>query len=208
MKSYFLTFLLCSAVMLNAQTNAKLVNAMDPVPSFKEGTQIITLGYGFPNWLAIPAFADRNYVPSKNIGPLHFKWEYGLSNYIGFAVGVNYSSVTITNFNNNYNFPYPPSSSSYEIHDYTATSILARLNFHFGITDKLDPYFGLGTGYRASSDVEHYTTGSSSTTYYGRIPIGFETTIGARYYVANSTAIYLEMGIAQSFMQFGLTLKF
>src|SRR3990172_9586622 len=83
--------------------------------------------------------------------------------------------------------------------DVTSISFLARLNVHFATTEKLDAYWGAGAGYKLTnwkwhSDYINSVEGSLSNP----IPVGFETTVGLRYYVVDPVALYMEMGIAKS----------
>lgn len=167
--------------------------------AFGEGKMVISAGYGFPNLgkAVLVALVNDSAINVKvtGLGPIHFRAEYGLSDGVGLGVSVNYISCGITYTELPYEYKFSRSS----------LSILARLNFHFGTTETLDPYFGIGAGYKQatwkfSSNDPSYTGESAP----GFNPFGFETTIGVRYYFTPGFGIYTELGIAKSVVQAGL----
>lgn len=183
-----LTLLLCS--------QSKTVSAQ----AFEEGGKIISVGYGFPNWLgsifnAYEAYGDYN---ATSLGPIYAKFEYGANDHIGFGLNLGYSSTNV-DYVDVYN---------YSIH-YSSLSILARVNWHFGDSDKLDPYYGFGIGYRSSNWKYENNDPYFDDTYYdwNIFPLGFETTVGARYFFTDNIAAYAELGFAKSIFQIGLSMK-
>ncbi len=167
--------------------------------SFEQGKFVISAGYGFPNLgkAVLTALVSDSAVNLKvtGMGPVHFRAEYALSDGVGFGVSVNYIScgVSFTELPYTYNFTR------------SSLSILARINFHFGTTENLDPYFGVGAGYRQAT----WKFTSSDPAYGGEsvpgfTPFGFETTIGVRYYFTPGFGMYTELGIAKSVIQAGL----
>jgi len=89
-------------------------------------------------------------------------------------------------------------------------SALARMNIHFGSSDKLDVYWGFGIGYR-TNNFKYYTTDPDDETvlaWKALLPIGFETTMGVRYYLTDNIGIYAEAGLGKSVAQAGLAIKF
>ena len=171
--------------------------------SFAQGKIVISAGYGGPNLgkavvNAIISDSATN-VKATGMGPIHFKVEYGLSDGVGFGLSVNYMSFGVKFTELPYDYTFSRSS----------LSLLARINFHFGTTEQLDPYFGVGAGYRQAT----WKFESTDPTYTGESiagfsPFGFETTIGLRYYFTEGFGIYTEMGIAKSIIQGGLVVSF
>ncbi len=171
--------------------------------AFEQGCVVITAGYGWPNLgkAVIEALISDSAtnVKSTGLGPIHFKAEYGLSDGVGMGVSVNYINFGVSFFELPYDYDYSRSS----------LSILARINFHFGTTDQLDPYFGVGAGYRqASWKFKSTDPNYQEESIPGFSPFGFETTIGLRYYFTEGFGIYTEIGIAKSVIQGGLAVKF
>ena len=198
-----LTILLTTLLVITFGTTQ--VAAQD---AFEEGKIVASIGYGAPNLtnaFVKLVFEDEEGYKKSGIGPMHLKFEYGLSDKIGFGLVINYvnagASWTHKNFTDN--------STYTDDVDFTSIAFNVRMNIHFATTDKLDPYWGVGAGYRTGkwkydSNDPLYEFSESNTF----IPIGFETTLGMRYYVADMFAFYVELGFAKSLIQGGLTLGF
>ena len=182
---------------------------------FKAGGIIITAGYGIPNIgkSILNAFKGNGGYSVTGFGPIHIKGEYGLSDKISLGVSVNYVS-----FGAAYDDPYDdaagishPATSGWDV---KSLSILARMNVHFGTNDKMDPYFGVGAGYKNTTWTFHttnpnYSNGTEAMpTISSIIPVGFETSIGLRYYFTDNIGIYGEVGLTKSLLQGGLAVKF
>ncbi len=176
--------------------------------AFGQGKIIISAGYG----LGISGTyfrlleSEANYQ-ARFLGPIAAKFEYGASDKMGMGISFNYRSFDVS---------YNESGSQDTLSLYTSGykgsqfSILARMNIHFGTTEKMDWYWGLGLGYRGGSRT-FYTSdpyGSSDYSFKNLIPIGFETTIGMRYYFTDNIGIYMEAGLAKALLQGGLAVKF
>jgi len=180
--------------------------------SFEKGTVAISAGYGYPNWgkVIFKAVEDQLGVTGLTafgLGPLHFRLEYGLSDQVGFVLSVNYVS-----FGEEYKGDYfdGTTTATYEYKTtFTSMSFLGRINVHFATTDKLDPYWGIGVGYRTASwKFESNQPGYISDASKALFPVGFETTLGLRYYFTPNIGMYVEMGIAKSLVQGGLAVNF
>lgn len=170
--------------------------------SFAQGTMVFSLGYGFPNlWKAIlnEVVSDSAYgVKVIGTGPVHFRGEYGISDGVGFGVSVNYVSAGVNYTEGLYWYKLTRSS----------LSVLARLNFHFAKSESVDPYFGIGAGYKQATF--KFTTNDPDYTgesFPAFSPFGFEATIGVRYYINDFIGLYTELGIAKSVIQAGLAVK-
>lgn len=167
--------------------------------AYETGKVVITAGYGWPNLgkAVLVALVNDSAVNVKvtGMGPVHFRAEYAISDGVGLGVSVNYISCGVTYTELPYEYKFSRSS----------LSILGRLNFHFGTTKELDPYFGIGAGYKQAT----WKFSSNDPSYIGESipgfnPFGFETTIGVRYYFTPAFGIYTELGIAKSVVQAGL----
>ena len=178
--------------------------------AFAQGAIVISAGYGFPNLgkavmtSLINSGSGSTDIKATGIGPLHFKGEYGLSDKIGFGVSVNYISFGAkwTSYDATGAIPFSNSFNR------TSLSVLARLNIHFATSGKLDPYWGIGAGYRSATYT--FTTNDPNNASHSApalSPVGFETTIGLRYYITPLLGLYTEIGIAKSVIQVGLSLK-
>ncbi len=172
---------------------------------FQEGSNALYVGYGFGTFLSglssnFDQFGDVKY---KGMGPIYFKYEHGVSDRIGMGVNVAYAT-------NQWDYTYRSDSSTYKQTTKRSTySILARFNYHFGNSDKFDPYLGMGLGYRnAKWTVEDNGPDNSGVELKSLMPFGMELTIGARYLVSPNFGFYAEVGAAKSVAQVGVSALF
>ena len=167
---------------------------------FKQGVMIFSTGYGAPNTVAM--FTEASSINS-GIGPLHLKFEFAASDVVGLGISINYASKHgdyISKFPNTYLNPVTL--------DIMRTSINARINFHFFTEEKLDMYTGVGIGYRFGSyNFLRYGSKEKNNTYEISYPLGFEMTVGLRYYFSKLFGVYMEMGLARSLIQAGIVFK-
>ena len=195
--------------LTNRKINQGLIHSAETNPDKNH----ISFGYGF--YIIPDAFEIGGNSSHKNLssisGPLFLKYEYAISDKIGFGINFAYCQYTFTN---NYDFAGVINNGIYYTTQYTSYSFLAHFNFHFlsrYVNTKFDPYYGIGMGYKSVS-----TSVSSNDSTFQKYnynlsnegSIGFEMTLGLRYYVSNSIAIYVEAGLAKSWLQFGATFKF
>ncbi len=174
----------------------------------EEGNSIITVGLGYPN-LGKAVFnlyeAETGYH-AGGFGPMHIKYEYILSEKFGVGVSLGYVGFDITwqedafdGSNKTYDTGFKGSS----------IGILARFNYHFATGDKVDPYFGVGAGYNNWS-FEYYSDdpdNDGEEILDFPLNVGFETTVGARYYFTDNIGAYAEIGFGKSLLQAGLAIK-
>ena len=77
---------------------------------------------------------------------------------------------------------------------------------------KFDPYLGLGVGYRNSSykysSTDPNWDESTFTGFKNPFNFGGDLTFGTRYFFTDNIGAYVELGIAKSILQLGLTAKF
>lgn len=203
----------------NNDSTKKFTKPQDIGKVFGKDIIAFTAGYGYPSWGQVIFNLDStvqsllhefdNYT-AIGIGPLHFRAEIGLSKFIGMGISVNYEKyggkwtrdyfVQANNRDESFN-------ESFTI---TSFSVMPRFNFHFAVTHQIDPYFGVGAGYKSTiyklqSDFPN--AAYNNIEERGLFPIGFETTIGLRFYFSDSFGMYLETGLAKSLIQGGIALK-
>jgi hypothetical protein len=176
--------------------------------AFEQGKIIISAGYGFSTSGAyFRSLEKESNYSAKFLGPIAGKFEYGASDKVGIGISFNYRSFDV-----NYSQYGTVDTVSLYTSGYKGKqfSVLARINTHFGTTDKLDFYWGLGIGYRGGNRT-FYTTdpqGTDSFSFKTLIPLGFETTLGVRYFFTDNIGVYVEAGLAKSLVQGGLAVKF
>ena len=195
--------------------------------SFNKNDILVSFGYGFPN-LDKLVFIDYLYQANSNstfapkgFGPIHFRAEYGVSEKIGIGLSLNYGTYGATwqdNFSNSDGLGNTTTGIySFDKHITSFTALL-RFNYHVYTTNKLDPYFSFGGGYKKISKTyvsdgpdyvnQYYEEYSYADDGASLLPIAFEAVAGMRYYFTPQIAIYSELGIAKTFLQGGVSMKF
>jgi hypothetical protein len=190
-------------------TPAELPSGVNP---FEQGRSIISVGYGFGNFskAIFSVYNDYNDYSFKFLGPLHLKYEYAINNSLGFGLSLNYISY---NLNWKYTY-YNDVTMQDELYDeslkYNSLSVLVRLNHHFFHQNGLDIYWGAGLGYKHNNyTYQSDYDGTLNTTDLGNLfPVGFELTVGLRYFFTPNIGAYIEGGFAKSALQFGLCFGF
>ncbi len=186
--------------------------------AFDEGTKVFSLGYGFPNFTksvfkALSSSSTDGSTKVTGAGPIHFRFEYGLSETWGIGASINFANAawedtyTGTVFNN--------VTQQNETKTFTdkwtrrALSALVRFNKHFPISDKADVFTGVGLGYNSvKNDYDSSNPdGIQFSVNNNLFPVGFEWTVGMRYYFTDNIGAYVEGGLAKSILQFGLAIK-
>jgi outer membrane protein W len=199
--------LLLSFVFLTVFSSSRIVAQSDD--AFAKGKVIISVGYGFPNLTKSLFKSYDNYsgFTATGMGPLTGKVEYALSDKIGLGLNVNYVQYKVE-----WNSDVIAGTSKYKAGwKGTSFSALLRMNLHFATSEKFDPYWGIGLGYRANNYTyfqEDPNASTSTVSLKGAIPVGFETTLGMRYFFTKNIGAYLEAGIAKAIVQGGLAIKF
>ncbi|MEI8053010.1 MAG: outer membrane beta-barrel protein [Bacteroidota bacterium] len=190
MKALAISFLLLLfSLKINAQLNAEY--------SSKKGKSIISASYGIGNvWVY---FLEHNSlikdIPDyqvSSIGPFTVCYENFISNKISIGITTSYSIVK----GETKRFLVDE-----QISIFTA---LARANYHFGHSNKFDPYLGGGLGYVRS-------VYRNNTSIPGPVPgeFGYSAQIGAHYYLTKKAGFFGELGYVNgSFLQLGFVLRF
>ena len=170
-----------------------------------EGSKVVSVGYGAPNLgkSILKIYENETGFDVSGFGPLHAKFEYGVSEKIGLGLSFN-----MVNFGASWREEFLGFETyTYNV-DVTGWSVLARMNLHFATGDKIDPYWGFGLGYRSTTWTFTSDDPLFINTSFPTFPFGFETTIGMRYYFIPNIGIYAEAGIAKSLIQAGVVAKF
>lgn len=178
--------------------------------AFEQGKSYIQVGYGFGNFIQAVFSTYESYDAYKfsTMGPMFGKYEYAISDKVGIGLNVAYASANV-----DYRTSY--FDQNFDLTDLDATikwstiSVLGRLNLHFGDHDRIDPYWGVGIGYRTASWKWEYSdpnyTGNES--FDSVMPFGFETTFGTRFLFTDNIGAYAEIGLAKAVFQAGLVIK-
>lgn len=178
--------------------------------AFEQNSTIITIGYGVPNLgkAIFNIYKDELGFYTSGIGPIHAKYEFGLTDHFGIGVSigfVDFKAAWLTKYHNANN----------ELQEYeegfkgSSFGIMARGNYHFSTSKRLDPFVGFGIGYNRMSFgwfSEYEYADELSLSF--PIPFATELSIGARYYLSDNIGAYAELGWGKSLLQAGLSMKF
>ena len=179
--------------------------------AFPQGKSMVSVGHGAVTFMgaikrSFDPYTDLSYT---SLGPLYLKYEYAISDNIGFGLNFAYAE---NDFTYRYNSLDPDGiERTYSESTSRSTySVLARFNFHMGDSPKFDPYVGFGVGYRdANWEISSNNPfGTSGVSFKSLMPFGFEITAGARYFFVDNLGIYAEVGGAKSVFQGGITARF
>ncbi len=200
-KSIHLVFLF-AAVSLNAQSDITFKNTL-------------SIGAGFPN---LPVAFFNIYESKKNFnvdgkGPYHFKYENRVNTFLSVGLNVNNMSYHVSYVDDvldTVNGIILPNNIDIKSNN---TAFNVRANLHFINPEKnkdLDIYLGMGLGLRfgklnVSSQYSEFTP---SIKLPNISKIGFETTLGVRYFLTDNIGLYTEFGAAKSLVQGGLSVRF
>lgn len=184
--------------------------------NWEEGNMLFALGYGFPNFgkslLSVGEDPDISDWKATGFGPMHFRFEYALSETWGIGLssnfnkfGYTYNDQTQTGYDVNGNPTYATYNYKY---DWTSINFLVRFNKHWAAGSKADIFSGTGIGYnyrkiKFSSDDPNAIEDS----FENPIPVGFESTIGVRIFFTPNIAGYIEAGWAKDIIQAGICYK-
>ena len=161
--------------------------------AFSQGSSTVSLGYGFGNiWKTLLSLGGESVSAT---GPLALTYEYGVAEHISAGISLGYSQIKGT-------------VGSYE-EKLTNFSAVARGNYHFGSSEKFDPYIGLGLGYYNFKWTDNSTGGNSVASFSIPGAFGFSAQLGAKYFFTPKFGAYAEIGyVAGSIAQLGVTAKF
>ena len=200
-----LFFALSLTLATAAATLAQDLSGSSKSTGFYKGRTNISLGHGFGNFsqsLFKTAEKTEGYA-YQGLGPYHAKIEYALTDHSGLGVSFNYAGSMI-----GYDANVMGQSTRQKL-NWNGFSALIRYNYHFMTGTRFDPYIGAGMGFRWSK----YQYGvdaaeKESVTLPSLFPLGFEMTVGARYYLIPNLALYGEGGLAKGILQVGLVGSF
>jgi hypothetical protein len=186
---------------------------------FSEQKSFVSFGYGFGAY-SIWFYSSYYYMDASHsfFGPVYGKYEYGVNEELSIGINLAYFEKEISGHFSVYDNVTGSNVIYTEIDKYTSFSALLRANWHFGNSNKVDPYLGFGLGYR-SVTWKFSVDNPQQQPYYGNyyenefldinssFPLGFETTFGVRIRLTEKISAYTEAGIAKSVAQIGFVAK-
>lgn len=217
MSKYILAFCLIFGLYGKGQAQFFKIPRWDyywDLKSHEKGQIHFNYGYGQPRMdkKLFEYQKDSTDFRVVGIGPFFWRMEYGLSRKLSVAL-----SCSWIMYKADWKRQRPDPKWGFDlpfVYGTTAQDIAAnlRFNYHFFVTKEWDLYVGGGAGYNYFTNKDFTTYGPDDTTFNAQFkipyPIGYEMSMGVRYYFLTRTAIYLEAGIGKSLIQGGFTFKF
>ncbi|MBC8110890.1 MAG: outer membrane beta-barrel protein [Verrucomicrobia bacterium] len=188
--------------------------------SFEQGNVVISVGLGVGNfrntifnYFKDVSGAEVQGLEISTILPYFIKGEYAVTD--NFGLGLNIAHINSRTGDFTFQATNPATglketaTASISLPN---TSIMGRANLHFVNDEKLDVYIGLGLGVRFGGYQIRTAVEDRFETTFPKIPfiipVGFEATLGARYFFIPNLGAYAELGGAKGILQFGLCGKF
>jgi outer membrane protein W len=160
--------------------------------AYTETSSTLSLGYGIGNiWSSLMKLGGESVSAT---GPIALTYERGVSEKISVGLAVGYASIKGTqNDGSGFN------------ETLTNFSAVVRGNYHFGSSDKFDPYVGLGLGYY---NFTYKNSNGDQGAFIIPSALAVSAQLGAKYYFSSNFGAYGEIGyVAGSILQLGLTYK-
>lgn len=215
--------IITAALLFTTLTSIAQTQGMKPLSTgkvVKQGTILIDGYYGLPFLLGsylkgLNGSAGGSVITglsTQNLNHIGGRFEYMLSEKFGMGLEYTYARVTVKYIDSYTNSSGGASSQSFT-DAITKQRILLRMAFHFGESDKLDPYFCFGGGYKSAK----YTSNNSNNTQaeletisaaLNLIPVSFRVGGGVRYFFTENIGVNAEVGLGGPVVQAGISAKF
>ncbi|MGZ3899611.1 MAG: outer membrane beta-barrel protein [Bacteroidia bacterium] len=226
---FIVTFFLAFQNQASAQNDTIWVNGvpkikkrqpaeeMNPSP-VKKDDYLFEASYGYPfvplreaNAFGVNYLTNTSvYKIVKNTNHICLRLDYQLND--EFSVGLEF---TYANTEFLYKRSYPPliTGSNTAVTDssfnaqVTKIRFLAKMGYHFNISERFDAYGTAGFGYKqfTYSSRDSYLT--SQNVLNDILPVAVRLSIGGRFFLTNTFAIHVEGGVGGPMMQIGASYK-
>ncbi len=153
-----------------------------------QGKITVNLIYGSPSLSTLFAKGLFEGVDRFNyFGPAGLSFGYFLSDKISVGLEGTYSTLIMESKDE---YTYRLQTQRFRVYP--------KLNFHFKTSEKVDPYFSIGAGFK-NSNIKYTSTDpadeNTSDNYKGVIPFAFRLALGTRYYFTDNIGLSGEFGI-------------
>lgn len=172
--------------------------------AFQKGNIYVSLGAGFPNQnsLILKPILNEQDFNYQGRGPFHFKAEYAILKNLGIGISVNRVAFDARFKVNN---PQLAQYFDYRLR-YASSSFLFRLNGQVPLGKTTSIYGGAGIGFKSGRPkLESADPMMKDFSFPFMFPIGLELTAGFRWMPTPFLGMYIETGMAKSFIQTGLS---
>ena len=215
--------IITAALLFTTLTGMAQTQGMKPLTTgkvVKQGTILVDGYYGLPFLVgsllkSVNTSAGGSTVTGlsvQNLNHIGGRFEYMLSEKFGIGLEYTYARATAK-----YIDSYPNGSGGVSSGSFTDAFVkqraLLRMAFHFGESDKLDPYFCFGGGYKNlkyTSDNLNYTQAEikALSAGFNPIPVAIRVGGGVRYFFTENIGVNAEIGFGGPLVQVGVSAKF
>jgi hypothetical protein len=171
--------------------------------AFQKGTIYLSIGAGVPNQnsLILKPILNEQDFSYQGRGPFHFKAEYAILKNLGIGISVNRVA-----FDARFKVRNPQLAQLFDYRlRYVSSSFLIRLNGQVPLGKTTSIYGGAGIGFKSGRPrLESADPMMKDFSFPFMFPIGLELTAGFRWMPTPFLGMYVETGMAKSFIQTGL----
>jgi hypothetical protein len=202
MKSTFKSFI--SLLLLTVFSDLVLSAQDEETYAFQKGNLYLSIGAGVPNQnsLILKPIINEQDFSYQGRGPFHFKAEYALLKNLGIGISVNRVAFDARFKVNN---PQLAQYFDYRLR-YASSSFLLRLNGQVPLGRTTSVYGGAGIGFKTGRPkLESEDPMMKDFSFPFMFPVGLELTAGFRWMPIPYLGLYVETGMAKSFIQTGLS---
>jgi hypothetical protein len=163
-------------------------------------------------------YLDYYKMNTQQLLHLKYAYQFTLKKELHFSIGFNYANFAYKDMYVSKQFSNDPNLSSDTTRlNFQSSSFLLRSNLNYYADGKICIYTGVGIGLRTQHVTNAHVSFVDSVGKFtveagipkpNPIPLGFEATIGCKYFFHKNIGCYAEAGIAKSLLQFGLAISF
>ena len=203
MKTWKILFIIIVLTTFHSNSYAQRISdpSLESNLCVKRYDIIIDAYYGFPYLMGSyvkQVLADSfGITGARNLNHLGGKFEYMVWDKIGLGVEYTYAALTLT---------YQGSSGKFYTAGVSKQRFLAKFNYHFATSLRLDPYLTSGIGYSNSKVFTNEPGNAGESITF--IPVAFRTGIGMRYFFTEMVGVNAEVGLGGPLIQGGISFKF
>jgi hypothetical protein len=193
-----------SLVLLTGFSSFMLSAQDEETYAFQKGNLYLSFGAGVPNQnsLILKPILNEQDFSYQGRGPFHFKAEYALLKNLGIGISVNRVAFDARFRVNN---PQLAQYFDYRLR-YASSSFLLRLNGQVPLGRTTSIYGGAGIGFKTGRPkLESEDPMMKDFSFPFMFPVGLELTAGFRWMPMPYLGLYVETGMAKSFIQTGLS---
>jgi hypothetical protein len=202
MKSTFKSFI--SLLLLTVFSDLVLSAQDEETYAFQKGNLYLSIGAGVPNQnsLILKPIINEQDFSYQGRGPFHFKAEYALLKNLGIGISVNRVA-----FDARFKVKNPQLAQYFDYRlRYASSSFLLRLNGQVTLGRTTSIYGGAGIGFKTGRPkLESEDPMMKDFSFPFMFPVGLELTAGFRWMPIPYLGLYVETGMAKSFIQTGLS---